>query len=226
VIPAQAGAMNFRVTVPGLSAHGCMREDGVSAIEKFIPIYQALLDLERARNQGVDDPLFARYTLPYPLSVGTLQSGNWASTVPESLTFEGRYGVAIGENMLSARRDFEAAVAQAAEADPWLRDHPPVVTWWGGQFAPARVDIDHPIVGAVQSAYSEMIGEEPEMHGVTYGADMRLLVNEGKTPAVLFGPGDVRGAHKPNEHVAISDLVTVASTLALTALRFCGYEEA
>ncbi len=225
VIPAQAGAMNFRVTVPGYSAHGCMREEGVSAIEKFIPLYQALVELERVRNQGVDDPLFVDYSLPFPLSVGTLQAGNWASTVPERLTFEGRYGVAVGESMMAARRLFEEAVARAAQADPWLREHPPVVEWWGGQFDSARVAIDHPIVQTVQGVYTELVGAAPQVHGVTYGADMRLLVNEGRTPAVLFGPGDVRGAHQPDEHVAIADLVTVVRTLALTALRFCGYDE-
>ena len=33
VAPAQAGAFNFRVTVPGKAAHGCVREEGVSPIE-------------------------------------------------------------------------------------------------------------------------------------------------------------------------------------------------
>jgi acetylornithine deacetylase len=57
---------------------------------------------------------------------------------------------------------------------------------------------------------------------MTYGADMRLLVHEGRTPTILFGPGDVRDAHRPNERVAIADLETATRTLALTALRFCG----
>ena len=54
---------------------------------------------------------------------------------------------------------------------------------------------------------------------------MRLLVNEGHTPTVLFGPGDVRLAHKPDEYVPIAELEIAVRTLALTALRFCGYEE-
>ena len=60
---------------------------------------------------------------------------------------------------------------------------------------------------------------------MTYGADMRLLVNEGQTPTVLFGPGDVRNAHRPDEYVPVDELVVAVRTLALTALRFCGYEE-
>ena len=225
VAPAQAGALNFRVTVPGLSAHGCMREEGVSAIEKFIPVYQAIMALERERNQQIQDPLFAAYELPYATCVGTVQAGDWASSVAESLTFEGRYGVAVGEDIATARRLLEERVAQAAQADSWLRENPPRLEWWGGQFEPAGIAVDHPIVTTVNGAYGDVTGSSACVQGMTYGADMRLLVNEGHTPTVLFGPGDVRNAHKPNEYVPVEELITTVRTLALTALRFCGYEK-
>jgi acetylornithine deacetylase len=223
VAPAQAGALNFRVTVPGLSAHACLREEGVSAIDKFVPLYQALKDLERVRNTGLADPLYAGYDLPYALSVGTLQAGDWASSVPDRLEFGGRYGVAVGEDLGAARRRLEETVARTAQADPWLRDHPPLVEWWGGQFTPASIPTDHALVGAVRDAFREASGREARVAGMTYGSDMRLLVNEGHTPTLLFGPGDVRQAHRPDEYVPIEDLVAAARTLALLALRFCGY---
>jgi acetylornithine deacetylase len=225
VAPAQAGALNFRVTVPGLSAHGCIREEGVSAIEKFIPIYQAIMALEHQRNQQIQDPLFADYDLPYAICIGTLQAGDWASSVADWLNFEGRYGVAVGENIVAARRLLEETVAQAAQSDPWLRENPPRLEWWGGQFEPAGISANHPLVNTVSNAFSSIANGTARVLGMTYGADMRLLVNEGQTPTVLFGPGDVRNAHKPDEYVPIDDLVTTVKTLALTALRFCGYEE-
>jgi acetylornithine deacetylase len=40
---------------------------------------------------------------------------------------------------------------------------------------------------------------------------------------VMFGPGDVRSAHRPDEYVPVADLLAVTRTLALTALRFCGH---
>jgi acetylornithine deacetylase len=224
VVPAQAGALNFRVTIAGRVAHGALREEGVSAIEKFIPVYQALMEFEKARNRAVDDPMFADYGLPNALTVGTLQAGNWASNVPESLTFEGRFGVAVGEDVEAARRAFEATVEQVAQADPWLRQHPPVVEWWGGQFRPASIPSDHPLVTTVSDALQDVTESSPHIQGVPYGADMHLLVNEGGIPTVLFGPGDVRLAHRPDEYVPIPDLVTTTRTLVLAALRFCGYE--
>lgn len=225
VAPAQAGALNFRVTIPGFSAHGCMRQEGVSAIEKFFPIYQAIMNLERVRNQQWQDPRFADYDLPYAICIGTVQAGDWASSVADWLTCEGRYGVAVGEDITLARRWLEETIAQAAQADPWLRDHPPQLEWWGGQFHPAGIAVDHSIVQIVSQAYQTVMDTQPHIQGMTYGADMRLLVNEGQTPTVLFGPGDVRHAHQPDEYVPITDLEAVTRTLTLTALRFCGYEE-
>jgi acetylornithine deacetylase len=74
----------------------------------------------------------------------------------------------------------------------------------------------------VSGAFGAIAGSAARLEGMTYGADMRLLVNVGHTPTVMFGPGDVRVSHRPDEYVPVADLVTVARTLALTAVRFCG----
>jgi acetylornithine deacetylase len=225
IAPVQAGALSFKVSIPGYSAHGCVREEGVSAIDGFWPVYRALQDLESQRNQLALDPLYARYRLPYALCIGMLQAGEWSSSVADNLVFQGRYGVIPGEDLGEARRQFEDAVAQAASGDPWLCDHPPIVEWWGGQFAPARVPVDDPIVETICATFEVATGRASRLEGMTYGSDMRILVNEGGTPAVLFGPGDVRRSHKPDEYVPVEDLLMVTRTLALTALRFCGVEE-
>jgi acetylornithine deacetylase len=235
VITAQAGSLMFRLIVPGFSAHGCVREDGVSAIEKFLPLFAALRRLEAERcgiATGPADvagepgsPLFARYRLPWPIEIGTLRAGDWASSVPDKLVAEGRLGVAIGEEPAAARRAFAEALARAAAADPWLAEHAPEVEWWGGRFDPAVTDPSAPIVTTVVEAATTVTGAAPAVEGVTYGADMRLLVNVGGIPAVLFGPGDVRVAHMPDEFVPVDELRTAAGTLIVATLRFCGVEE-
>jgi acetylornithine deacetylase len=234
VVPAQAGSLMFRLTVHGLSAHGCVREEGVSAVESFVPLLAAVRRLE-AERCGVEDgavagdpasPLFAGYRLPWPIEVGTVRAGDWASSVPDTLVAEGRYGVAVGEDVAAARRAFEDAIARAAAAHPWLAAHPPEVEWWGGRFDPAVTDPADPVVRAVIGAVADVTGSAPPVEGVTYGADMRLLVNVGGIPTVLFGPGDVRVAHMPDEYVPVDDLRAAARALVLTALRFCGVCEA
>ena len=99
-----------------------------------------------------------------------------------------------------------------------------MVEWWGGQFYPARTPVEHTLVQAISGAFGDVTGADPNLEGMTYGADMGLLVNVGHTPTVLFGPGDVRVSHRPDEYVAVGELETAVRTLALTALRCCGYE--
>ena len=221
IAPAQAGAYNFRVTIPGKAAHGAMRFEGVDPLEKFLPVYQAILDLEKRRNQAVDHPLFTSYSVPYPICVGKIQGGVWASTVAETLTFEGRYGVKIGEAPAAAKRMLEECVQTAVQNDPWLQENPPIVTWWGAQFEPAEIAADHEIVEETAVAFQEVTGKQARLQGMTYGADMRLMVNEGGIPTIMFGPGNVRQAHQPDEYVPLADLKTCTQTLALTILRFC-----
>lgn len=223
VVPIQSGCLNFRVRVSGLAAHGAVREEGVSAFEKLFSIYGTLADLERRRNEGLDeDLLFHRYGIPFPISVGTLSGGDWASSVPDHATMEGRMGVRPDEDLAGARAELEAAVASAAAADEFLRHHPPRVEWWGGRFLPASTALDHPLVECLSGAVREATGRPERLEAVPFGADAGLLERIGRTPAVLFGAGDIRLAHRPDESIEIEALAEMARALALTILRFCG----
>jgi acetylornithine deacetylase len=133
---------------------------------------------------------------------------------------EGRYGVAPGEDIDAARSEFEAAVAAAASHDEWLADHPPTVEWWGGTFLPGRTDPDDRIVHTVHDAIGTVSPRRLPIRGMPYGCDLGLLDRVGAIPTVVFGPGDVRAAHRPNEHVPIADLIDCASAIALSIVRF------
>ncbi|SRR5579875_33066 len=220
LIPAQAGALTFTVRVPGKSAHACVRLEGVSAIEKYLDIHRALIQLEKERNSEVDHPLLGRLALPYPLSIGRVQAGNWSSSVPEELTFEGRIGVAMGESSATVRQQFQRTLANLAAADPWLRDHPLAIIWSGGQFDPGEIPIDHPLVHLCRQSFLDLTGQPPQLEGAPYGSDLRLLVNFGHIPTLLFGPGDVTVAHMPDEFVDGDEVILAARAYVLAALRF------
>ena len=53
-IPANSGALTFRLRVHGSATHAARRTDGVSAIGKFWPIWRALAELEQRRHEVVD----------------------------------------------------------------------------------------------------------------------------------------------------------------------------
>lgn len=221
LVPANAGALTFRLTVRGRATHAARRTEGVSAIDKLWPVWRALEALEARRHQQVD-PLARRWARAHPLSIGTVRAGDWPSSVPDLLVAEGRMGVALDETPAQARRSLEAAVADACASDPWLADHPVEVEWWGGQFASGRLpetsDLDARVAAAHVRATA---GPPPDAYAAPYGSDLRLLVAAG-IPTVQYGPGDAAVAHGPDEHVALDDLRTAARTLALLCCDLCG----
>ena len=225
LVVANAGALTFRIEVPGRSAHGSLRREGQSAFEAFLPVHTALLELEADRNRE-PDPLFGDRELPYSLSIGHVQTGDWASSVPDRLVAEGRYGVMLGEDPSSARTAFEDAVTEASLKDPWLRENRPVVTWPGGQFASGRLDLKHPLIGEVSTAAVDAGIVQPGVHAEVYGSDLRIYSGIGGIPTLHYGPGDPRCIHAPLENVEISEVVAVARALTLLALRRCGVAQA
>ena len=222
LVPAQGGSLVFRLTVRGRAAHGAVRSRGVSALEKFIPIFEGLRALEREREAWLSHPLYENIEEKAPLSVGLVRSGNWASTVPESLVAEGRLGLIPGEDLRDVQELVAGRVSEVSEGDPWLREHPPELRWIGGQFAPAEVPVDSPIARAVARAHEGVTGHRPVVEAVSYGADMRLFVLLGGMPCVMYGAGDVGVAHAPDEHLNIEDLLTATKTIACLLADWCG----
>jgi acetylornithine deacetylase len=219
VIPANGGALTFRLRVPGRAIHASRRTEGVSAIEKFTYINAALHRFEAERNADVDH-LVRRWPLAYPLSIGTVHAGDWASTVPDLLVAEGRLGVALHETPEQARAAFEDCVSRACADDEFLRANPVEVQWWGGQFAPGRSH-DATFLRTLQHAHHEAApGARPqEVYGAPYGSDLRLLAPH--MPTLQYGPGDTRDAHAPDECVLSDDVRTTTRALALLYLTHC-----
>jgi acetylornithine deacetylase len=109
VVVAQAGALTFRGTVSGRSAHAALRLAGESAIDRYVDeVAPALRAHEAELNAEPLDAAMRGLALPYPVSVGRLEAGEWSSSVPDRLVFEGRLGVRLGEEPAAARGALEA----------------------------------------------------------------------------------------------------------------------
>lgn len=208
--PVQAGALSFRLHVPGKAAHGAMRTWGVSAVEKFWPVYRALEAFETKRHEGFRHAFYDEGQLVAPLSIGKVFAGSWPSTVPEELVAEGRFGIFPGEDCDAARRELEAVVRSACESDDWLSEHPVAVEWFEGQFEPGETSPAAAILKQLATCHHEILEHQPKTHGVSYGSDLRLFTRYGKLPAVLYGPGDIALAHAANEWLPLDELVHAA----------------
>jgi acetylornithine deacetylase len=214
VVVAHAGAITFRLTVPGRAAHASRRREGVSALDNLWVLARALEADEASRNGAETDPLMTALGLPYPTIIGIVRGGEWASTVLDRVTADGRYGVRLGQSEAGAAAELRACIEAACAADDFLREHPATVEITGGRFGSARVPSDHPLPVSLAETIEAVTGRRPALLGEPYGADMRLFVNAGDTPCVIFGPGDVRSAHSADEHVPLAQVEDCARVLA------------
>jgi acetylornithine deacetylase len=204
VVCAQAGALTFRLAIPGRSAHAATRLAGCSAIDRYVRVHAALAELERRLNAGVAHPLMRELELPYPLLVGRVSGGEWSSQVPDRVEAEGRIGVPVGDDAAAVRAALEAAVAEALDDG----EAPASVEWTGGAFLPAETPADHPWTARVAAAVRAERGRGRPV-GVPWGADMRLFAARG-IPCVMAGPSGIERAHAIDEWVAADELAAVA----------------
>lgn len=226
----QSGCHTFKISLKGLSIHACMAYKGVNAIDKFVIIYEALKELDKRRHErfvSEAGAIAAHYEFSgniAPLNVGSIQAGEWPSSVPDYLEAHGRMGIFPGEAVEEMHREFEETVRTAAKADSWLAENPPVVEWYEGLFEPAATALNSELVTSLAANHREILGREAGFEAVTYGSDMRIFSNYAGIPTVLYGPGDVSLAHTVNEHVVIEEVMEAVSSMAGMLINWCGGE--
>jgi acetylornithine deacetylase len=220
---ASRGGQTFRVTVRGRGAHPGASWKGVSALEKAIPVIQALKHLEAERNRDLRAPPFSEYQIFVPIVVGKIQADNIPSKVPEECAFEGLYGYLPQEHWSEARRTFEGCIATVAAQDEWLSKHPPVVTWLGLNKEGAEISADHPFVQCLTDSVSTISRRVPRVTGFPAGTDLPLLVRYGSVPSVLYGVECAwEDAHSSTERVEVEKLLIATRCIACAAMRWCG----
>jgi len=221
---SHVGVNLFRVKVEGKTSHAGLAHLGVNAIGKMVPLYQALIDLDEKRGREIHFPLYEKGSgRSCHLSIGTMKAGDWPSTVAGSAEIEGRVGFIPGEKMADVKRLVEKTVQETAQKDPWLKDHPPRVEWFGWQTEPWYQNPDHPFVQTFKGSLESALGREVEIIGRAGGLDSRFAPHFNMA-AACTGPR-AGGIHGIDEYVEIPSVVQVAQGIAVTILRWCGAEE-
>lgn len=217
-VVASEGSLMLRFELTGRSAHAATRWRGESVLPHFERLCEALSTFESERNAAVTHPLYEGYPIAWPVVVGTVRAGDWASTVPDRLTAEVRVGVAPGETVDEVEASLRAHLEGLDDVDTWLAEH------WsmerlGVQFEASEISPEEPIVAAVGDAMADSGITDSAPRGVTYGADARHYIERG-IPTVLFGPGSIEEAHFPDETVRWPDVLTAGEVLATAAGRY------
>jgi acetylornithine deacetylase/succinyl-diaminopimelate desuccinylase family protein len=237
---AEGGLVHFRVEVDGveahastryLSAHGGGGGGGVNAVEKAIELVSALQELERRWAIDKSHPILpAGYNTLLPAIIvggpgggrdGRLNLFSNAGTTPNYCAVEYNLWFYPDETLESIRAEVEAYLSEFCRSDPWLREHPPRVSWKIGNiyFPPLDMPLDHPAVGVLSRAL-DAVGLDPAPRGFGAATDLAWYGEIG-LPGLICGPGRLAQCHVADEYIETDALAHAATVYGLLLADWC-----
>jgi acetylornithine deacetylase len=196
-----------RVTVCGREAHSAYPQLGASAIfraAKLIEKIQAIAEeVKSDRHDGFDPP----YTT---LNVGVINGGSAKNVIPGECRFTLEWRTIPGQPADYVLNLVRAAVSDLQKADPEF----------AGEIDADRADdsFETPAGSDLVQFLEQESGKAPGT--VAFGTEAPSMIALG-AEAVVFGPGDIRVAHRTGEFVPADELARCVNIIRAAVTHFC-----
>ena len=194
---AEGGCVEAWVHVTGRSVHGALRELGQNAIEKAMALMEQVRDHPASQHEH---PLLGR-NIPM---VWEIHGGEPVNVVPAACAVHLDWRVTPGGP--SSAELFEWLVEAAGHVDG--RVEPVEVV------EPFETRADARLAELVDASIQRVTHRRADPMGMVAWTDAHNFVDLAGSQTVVFGPGDLRIAHHPDECVSVSEVVTCARILA------------
>jgi acetylornithine deacetylase len=195
-------------------------QEGVSAIEKLPAMINALLDLEKTENQ-VPVSVFYAGKNPFSMVIGKVWGGTYETATAVKCSLKGcaYFSPDVG-SVIHVMDSIRKALMEAAEKDAWLSQHPPEILFFHHDDS-SCLRPEEPIVGVVSFGGERALGKKVQIVPGTGACDMRHFINQGKMPALVFGPGRSDQSHTVDEFIELDTLISNVKALALSIYHWC-----
>lgn len=205
VVTASKGAVDFELKVTGKAAHSSTPEDGVNAIYKMNRVIDEIRrysgTLAKKTHELVGHPT---------VSVDIIEGGVSTWIVPESCRIIVDRRTLPGESAEEVSKEIRGLVEGMRKEDPGLV----IDLRFTQKDASCEISPKERVVGAFQKQCSRVLGRKVGVAGLTGTTDARFMINDYKIPTVIFGPGDLTLAHKPDEYVSLAEVHQAAEVYA------------
>ena len=207
-IRAHKGYCAVDVEVLGHEGHSAFPEVGASAIHAAAKLVADLERVESAMKDDLDDLFVPPWTT---FNVGVIGGGKARNILAGSCQFTLEWRPVPHQDPGRGLALFDEAARRVEEAS-------------GGKIrvvrSPLRLD-----KAAVTPAEAEIVRFLEQESGnpaqaIPFGTELPELIDLG-AEACVFGPGDIRVAHRTGEHVPIAELERAAAILERAIARFC-----
>lgn len=218
IYSGQVGVLWFRMRIDGVPAHVLDTSAGQNAIEAVQAYMPALKALEEEINRMPRPAEYEDRDHPFNLSIGRIEGGNWASSVPAHAVLEGRVGFPPGvspDTIMTRVREVIAGQHRAlADGSP-----EPRVAFHGFRSEGHLVDLETPGIRLLSRCHEDLVGEPPAHYLSTCTTDLRAFHVSGGINGTCYGPVAER-IHGVDECVNIESIRQVLTTYALFLSRW------
>ncbi len=212
VVRLHKGHLKFTITVRGATGHTGTPLSGVNAVEGLRRVL-GTMDDERSRLESVRSDESAAFSrVPHPVLAPVRLAGGTAwNVIPDAASVDCGLRVLPDQSAEAVLAEIHAAVAAALQDWPldWsldlYNDNPPMCTRRGAE---------------IEVACRALVGQDQDI-GVSYCSDGGHLSRLG-LECVLFGPGDIAMAHRPDEYVPIEDMKRSRDLMSRLIAARCG----
>jgi len=205
----ERGFASTRVITHGRAAHGALPWEGANAIEAMAEVIVALRRELWPALEGRLNPYFHHSSA----SINMISGGVKENVVPDFCSIYIDRRIIPGENPVENVGEIRA-IAERAIAGI---DGVSVEVEGLGLGAASMSDPESLAVRAMLAA-NERLGLSTELTGFSMGTDGRHFAAAG-IPTIIYGPGDPKLAHIPDEWVGVEEVIQAARAYALTALQ-------
>lgn len=230
-----SGQLEFRIEVRGRApdttepGHTAFSHLAVNPIDKALVIRDALMALAEARAARIRHPLIeAEVGRATNLHISRITCGEMRrlSRIEETCTLGGALSFPPGETLDEVKAEIEEAVRRAAEADDWLREARPVITWVTGVTG-AEVPAEHPLYRSAAAAVQSVVGGQPHVNPMHTASDIRNPIVEAGIPCVGLGclGGDLSQNDRHDEWVDVADFLRMVDVTSRIVADWCGAKE-
>jgi acetylornithine deacetylase len=221
---AEVGVVWAWVIITGKPVHVRDTQSGVNAIAAATVIAEHFTRYEARMNAAERrHPAYAGHNHPINVNCGTIEGGEWNSSVPTRTRLGMRVGVMPGQSCREVAREIEQLVATAIAEDPRLKGAKARVEFKGFMADGAIFPPEQAISRVLVSAHREITGEDLAHQATTALTDARFYKLYQDTQATCYGP-EAESVHGIDESVSLSSMHETTSVLATLIADWCGLE--
>jgi succinyl-diaminopimelate desuccinylase len=196
--PAHKGAIYIRLSTYGRAAHGSTPEQGVNAVKHMITLVDHI-----EKHVSLVAPPHALLTPP-TLTLTTLSGGIQTNVIPDhaQATLDIRTVPGLEHDFVI--HQVKQAIAELTQRLPGFRAEMEILN----NRPPVSTPTEVPLMDLAQQVYKDILGRQPIIRAPSFYTDASVLSIPRQIPTVVYGPGDDRLAHQPDEFIHVDAYLT------------------